>query len=175
MTPQDLYDTLAALPDDAPLVFQTGDGAIGAGYHVTEFKLAEIASIDCGGRLANWSEAALQLLDGTGRDHMTVGKFSKILHQSIARLPGLGDTHLHVEFAHANNGLQIFQISVPELMEGVVAVHLSPNRAHCKPALEAAATRSEAKVGAIAGLTSVPNPAAGCCGAGPASASSCCQ
>ena len=155
MTPLSLLNTLKKLPADLPLIFQTADGAIGAGYHVTEFKLAEVDSIDCGGRLASWTEAALQLLDGRGDHHMKVGKFNGILEQSIARLDGLGESPLQVEFAHENNGMRIYDLSAPELSGGAVAIRLSDVRAHCKPALEHA----------FKAQTS------GCCGA---SASACC-
>lgn len=136
MTPLSLLDGLKKLPADLPLVFETGDGAIGAGYHVTEFKLAAVDSIDCGGRLASWTEAALQLLDGDGGTHMKVGKFNTILAQSIASLNGLGESPLQVEFAHENRGMRIYDLSPPELGEGAVAIRLSDVRAHCKPALE---------------------------------------
>ncbi|WP_422383788.1 DUF6428 family protein [Roseibium album] len=156
MTPQMLLETLQTLPADLPLVFQTAEGDVGDGYHVTEFKLAQVNSIDCGGRLRSWREAALQLLDGHGGGHMNVGKFSSILGQSITRVTGLGESPLHVEFAHENRGMRIYEISRPRLHEGQVGVDLNEIRAHCKPALEHAATAETA----------------GCCGS--ASASSCC-
>ncbi len=136
MTPLSLLDGLQKLPADLPLIFETGDGAIGEGYHVTEFKLSAVDSIDCGGRFASWNEAALQLLDGRGGSHMKVGKFAGILKQSIASLKGLGESPLQVEFAHENRGMRIYDLSTPELSEGAVAVRLSEVRAHCKPALE---------------------------------------
>ncbi len=157
MTPATLLNTLKALPKDAPLVFQTAHGAIGSGYHVTEYKLASVSSIDCGGRLSNWTEAALQLLDGVGGEYMTAGKFNAILAQSISKVNGLADTPLHVEFAHQNEGLRIYQIETPELIEGVISFPLSEDRAHCKPALE---TIAHAKV-------------SGCCGS--SAAASCCN
>ena len=156
MTPLSLLHGLQKMPADLPLIFQTGDGSIGAGYHVTEFKLAEVGSIDCGGRLASWTEAALQLLDGHGGSHMKVGKFNGILEQSIARLKGLGDCPLQVEFAHENKGMRIYDLSVPELNGETVAIRLSDVRAHCKPALE---HLSGAETGACCGSS-----ASGCCG-----------
>ena len=161
MLPDILLETLKALPSEAPLIFRTEDGPIGAGYHVTEYKLAQVTGIDCGGRIANWTEAALQLLDGEGKDHMTVGKFGAILKQSISRVSGLGTAPLHAEFAHANRGKAIFQIETPEFTEGTVTIDLSEDRAHCKPALEAINLGTSAA----------------CCGSGSAegSGSSCCQ
>lgn len=156
MTPQSLLDGLQKMPADLPLVFQTGEGTIGAGYHVTEFKVAKVGSIDCGGRLASWTEAALQLLDGQGGSHMKVGKFNNILEQSIARLTGLGESPLQVEFAHKNQGMRIYDLAAPELSGRAVAVRLRDVRAHCKPALEHVAATDKS----------------GCCGS---SASGCCS
>lgn len=136
MTPLSLLNALRKMPADLPLVFRTGAGAIGEGYHVTELKLADVNSIDCGGRLASWTEAALQLLDGRGGNHMKLGKFNAILEQSIARVNGLGESPLQVEFAHENRGMRIYELAVPVLDDGVVSIRLSEVRANCKPALE---------------------------------------
>ncbi len=169
MTLNELLETLTALPAEAPLVFRTGEGSIGEGYHVTEFKHAQVTGIDCGGRVAVWEEAALQLLDGKGGSHMPVGKFASILRQSIARIRDLGDCRMQVEFAHGNLGLRVFQPSLPELRNGVVDLHLSEGRAHCKPAME----RVAEKTGIASGAASASVAGSGCCGASAGSA--CCQ
>lgn len=136
MTPDDLLALTRALPGDAPLEFTTEGGTIGPGYHVTELKMAQIVSVDCGARKSAWTEATLQLLDGEGGAHMTVGKFSKILAQSARHLDGLGSSPLRVEFAHGNVGMQIFEPTEPKLEDGIVTLGLRPVRAHCKPAIE---------------------------------------
>ncbi|WP_428644244.1 DUF6428 family protein [Roseibium sp.] len=172
MTPNQLLETLSAMPAEAPLVFATQEGAIGAGYHVTELKHAQVTSIDCGGRVAIWQEVALQLLDGEGRDHMPVGKFAAIVRQSIAKIRDLADCRMHVEFAHGNQGLRIFQLARPELSDGAVGLQLSEGRAHCKPAMEKAAEKPAIGDAAVA-ATAATATGAGCCGAPAGSA--CCQ
>jgi len=150
MTLNDLLEFLDALPQEAPLVFNTDAGPIGDGYHVTELKLLRVDSIDCGARRSNWVESVLQLLDGEGGGHMSVGKFSAIARQSSRHLGGLADHDLQVEFAPRNKGLRVFQPMIPELLDGTVSLPLKEGRAHCKPALER-----------------VSNPGkAGCCGGG---------
>ena len=136
MTPETLLAHLESLPADAPLIFRTDDGPIQGGYHVTELKHARISSIDCGARQAQWDEAALQLLDGMGGDHMTVGKFAAILAQSIRHVAGLGPAPLTVEFGHGNRVKQVFHPGAPRLEVGVVVVPLDGSRAVCKPAQE---------------------------------------
>ena len=154
----DLIDDLSGLPDEAALVFESSGGPIAGGYHVTELKHATVTSIDCGTRVAEWTEAALQLLDGNGGEFMTVGTFRTILARSVGSVAGLGDAPLHVEFAPGNAGMRIWQLSAPELRDSRVTIELSEDRAHCKPALETRALGSAA-----------PN----CCSTGPA-AGSCC-
>ena len=157
MTPGTLLEILLAMPSDAPLVFKTEQGEIGGGYHVTEWKLSHINSIDCGARRTNWTESSLQLLDGEGDNHMTVGKFRVILNQSVAQISGLASATMHVEFAHRNEEKRIYQIETPELANGAVIAHLYNTRARCKPAQEAALQGTDP----------------GCCRGG--TVSSCCQ
>ena len=137
MTIDDLTAALAALPADAPAVFATDEGPIGEGYHVTELKLARIDSIDCGGRMDGWTEAMLQLLDGAGRTHMSVGKLQGILDQSRRRIEGLGDAPLRVEFAPGNDGLCIYGAPAVAMTGGRAVLRLMPDRAACKLAAEA--------------------------------------
>lgn len=148
MTPTDFAHHMQEMPAEAALIFETDSAAIAPGYHVTEWKLAQIDSIDCGARQSRWSEARLQLLDGygTGR-HMSVGRFRDILAKSIAALPQLGDSPFTVEFAPGNAGLRVFDAHPPVQTAGQVHVRLTPVSAACKPMLDAA-----------------PIAAAACCG-----------
>tara|TARA_R110002049_G_scaffold10127_9_gene50624 strand:+ start:1990 stop:2469 length:480 start_codon:yes stop_codon:yes gene_type:complete len=129
-----LLETLSAAPADLPLIFETSDGAIGAGYHVTEFKHAQITGIDCGARLSNWSEATLQLLDGAGRAHMRLSTFTNILRQSIAQVPGLGTAPIRVEFAPGNAGMRSYDMQAPDVSGDRAVIRLREARAICKPA-----------------------------------------
>ncbi len=150
MTLEAFLTLLASVPQDVPLVFETDDGVIGDGYHVTEFKLARITGIDCGARQAQWSEATLQLLDGAGGGHMAAGKFAAIARQSIDRIPDLATVPLQVEFAHGNRGMRIHDLSRPEVRGDAVRVRLGEKRSICKPVMEAPVQRQ----------------GAGCCGGG---------
>lgn len=150
-----LNDVIAALsdaPDTSPLVFTTAEGEVGAGYHVTELKLAQITGIDCAARVSKWTEASLQLLDGApldseeGRAHMPLGKFLGILRQSEWKVPGLGDAPLKVEFAHGNEGLRTFELGKPEITDDRVVIRLQGSHAVCKPAFAWAGVRGLAKV-----------------------------
>ena len=156
MTPQGLLDRLAGFPAGAPVSFETADGPAGPGYHVTELKLSRVESIDCGARVSEWAEAALQVLDGEVGTPMTVGKLGGILAQSVRRVDGLGPAPLRVEFAHGNRGLRIWDLAGPELVGERVVLRLSEGGALCKPAAEMAAAGAACCTGG--------RGAAACCG-----------
>lgn len=137
MTLNEMMEELKNMPSEAALVFVSDAGDIGAGFHVTELKHAEVTGIDCGAQISTWREASLQLLDGSGRSHMKVGKFAGILRQSLKRLVPLADVPLHVEFAPQNNGLRKYHVSQPTMSNNRVVIALSDDRAFCKPAQKA--------------------------------------
>lgn len=163
-----LAEVLETHAPDAPLIFATTEGEIGAGYHVTELKRAEIESIDCGGRVDRWRETHLQLLDGAGEAPMPVGRFLAIARQSVAAIDGLGAAPLRVEFAPANAGLRLHRIAGVEAKAGRVRVALAEERALCKPAAEAGAAcgGGAARVSGSGGCCAPSKKAetkAGCC------------
>ncbi|MEM8958880.1 MAG: DUF6428 family protein [Pseudomonadota bacterium] len=154
MTLEEMLRALENMPGDAPVLFETEAGPIARGYHVTELKRAAITSIDCGGRVASWDEAALQLLDGPQdsetEGHMAAGKLCAILRRCLAGLPGLGPAPLSVEFAPGNAGLRLYEPGLPEHVAGAVRIELTERRALCKPAAElecCAPQRQAARVG----------------------------
>lgn len=132
-----LLRNLKTAPAQAAIVFTSDAGDIGCGYHVTEFKLSRVTGIDCGGRVNEWQEAAVQLLDGNGGNHMAVSKFTGILEQSIVRVEGLGAAQVHVELSPNNMGLRIYNLQAPEIKGDRVLVRLQAAGAMCKPTLEA--------------------------------------
>lgn len=135
MTLRALDTNLSAFPDQTKVIFETDSGRIGGGYHLTELKLAQVTSIDCGGQMDSWTEASLQLLDGPIGDHMTAAKFRAIISHSLDRIAGLGDVSLSVEFAPQNAGLRLYEIADVQDSDGAAIVALREKTALCKPAL----------------------------------------
>ena len=115
-------------------VFKTSQGEIGGGFHVTELKLAAIQSIDCGGRMADWTETHLQLLDGQSGRHMSLQKFKSIANHSAKKLPGLADAPVYVEYAPGNDGLPRYTIGAVMAEPNRVVILLHEDGAKCKPA-----------------------------------------
>ena len=130
----ELVSQLQAVDPALPLIFETKQGAIGAGYHVTELRHAHAKGIDCGGNIQTWQEARLQLMDGYGGEYMSVGKFSGIVRKSLAAVPELKQADLLVEFGHSNAELSLLALQEPVLQDDAVIVPLGDARAVCKPA-----------------------------------------
>jgi len=153
---------------ETPLVFNTDVGTIGAGYHVTELKQADITSIDCGRQVTRWQEAVLQLLDGKAGEHMCVGKFVQIMRQSQTALEGLDNLPFAIEFAHENHGLRRYVPGAVGAGNDAVTVQLRDDVAACKPAKRpsAAFVTSCCGVGDIPNVPTIPEGTTGCCGLG---------
>lgn len=134
MTFATLLSSLKTLDATADLIFEVDDRVIGAGYHVTEIRHSTSTGIDCGGNVETWQEARLQLLDGPGTTHMSVGKFSYILEKSLSKLPKLSEVPLLVEFSPDNFGLKLMALDEPLMKDGQVSLRLQDTRAICKPA-----------------------------------------
>ena len=133
-TLSDLQDELRLQDPSAPLVFETDEGEISAGYHVTELRHYASTGINCGGNIDTWPEARIQLLDGLGSGHMNVGKFNAIVEKSLSAVPALRTAPLMVEFGHNNAGLKVMTLEKPEVLQGRVMLKLNETRAVCKPA-----------------------------------------
>ena len=144
-----LLNALESEAADVAAVFTTKSGEIGEGYHVTELKLADIQSIDCAGRIDNWQETQLQLLDGNSGNHISVKKFSGIVRASISKIPELADAPLSVEFSPNNEGLQRYEIERVSAESGRVLIELSQGKATCKPAA-VTISKPEVKTGCCA-------------------------
>ncbi|WP_299741157.1 DUF6428 family protein [uncultured Roseobacter sp.] len=128
-----------------PLVFETKEGEISPGYHVTELRHSSSRGIDCGGNIEAWQEAKLQLLEGLGATHMSVGKFNSIVSKSLSAMPELKHVSLKVEFGHDNKDLRLMSLSSPEHRGNHVVIRLGSIRAVCKPT--ETARREEGRIG----------------------------
>lgn len=171
MTFATLLSSLKTFDGAAALTFEVDDRIIGAGYHVTELRHSLSTGIDCGGNVETWQEARLQLLDGSGETHMSLGKFRAIVEKSLDRLPELADVPLLVEFSPDNRGLKLMALDAPLMKDGRICVRLRDSRALCKPAQK---NRSlDVSTNACCG---VPSAASACCGSDTSAvaASACC-
>ncbi|MGR3341889.1 MAG: DUF6428 family protein [Paracoccaceae bacterium] len=133
-TLNEIISELEMANPDGATVFSTSEGEISGGYHITELKLASIQGIDCGGRMADWTETHLQLLDGQSGRHMSVQKLKSIANHSAKKLPGLADAPIYVEYAPGNDGLRRYLITSIMSESERVVISLREDGAKCKPA-----------------------------------------
>lgn len=131
-----LTDILTALSDaipEAQLIFTADGQAIHAGYHVTEFQVAQIRSMTCGGKTDAWDEARVQIMDGYGsQDPMRVDRFLHIAKLVQQRFPEMAALPLSVAFAPKNRGLSIYQPGSLQVEGATVTLPLISDQAQCK-------------------------------------------
>ena len=136
---------LRALGDAEAPVRVTIDGApLGAGFHVTEVRRADIAALDCGRGERRWREAVVEVLDGPEDARpMAPGTLAGLARESVRRLPGVGEAPLAFEVQRG---------AAPRVRAGAAVLRVAP----------------EAKTLALYGEGAVCRPAArrgdpGCC------------
>ena len=121
---------------EKPLVFDLDGHRIRAGYHVTEVKAAQFASLDCGANPEQWHETIIQLWDVPDTEnepHMTVSKFLAIYKQVTRRVPVDGAARLTFECGDLTSPAVQYTAEGLTTDGAEVLVRLEPIRATCKP------------------------------------------
>jgi hypothetical protein len=156
----EMLDELSRHPAQ-PLVFSYAGRSVQPGYHVTEVKAGQFASLDCGANPESWNEIFVQLLDVNdgGRTHMPAGKFAAIIRKVAERVPLDPRARLTFEISDGIEPMQLHRASLPVAVDGAIRVLLSPRPATCKPRELAFEEQSRSE-------------AAGCCGS---RSEPCCQ
>ena len=121
--------------DGKSLVFLYGGRKIAPGYHVTEVKAAQFASLDCGANPESWRETIIQLWDveEPGRTYMPVGKFLAIMRKVTDEVPFDEATRLTFEVSDSKSPMRIFGLDEISTDAATVRVSLKPRPASCKP------------------------------------------
>ncbi|MCG6150425.1 DUF6428 family protein [Leptospira bandrabouensis] len=114
------FQTNLELYPELHLNFEYGENqTILPNYHITEFKLAKIQSVDCGGKSDSWTEMILQVLEPTiekDTESMTLSKVNSIVKKvtNVMEIPS--NAILRVEFG--NEQLAMRQYFVSEMVPG---------------------------------------------------------
>lgn len=93
-------EQLKSAPENE-LVFQFGEKEIRKDYHITEVLRNSVTAIDCGGKLDEWEETVIQLVETSGRDgerFMTNSKAFGILTQSFQKIEFDHNSKIILEF-----------------------------------------------------------------------------
>ena len=159
--------SVLAANEDSPLVFSFEGQTIHPGYHVTEIQHAGVNALDCGSGKDQWEEITVQLMDGSALfkgEHMSCGKFIRIISKAIESLSYDENTLTFIEFAPNNVGLRKLVIDSVETSEEQVLVHLSSPTAMCKPYQRAMAGKpATADKSSCCDTTQAKQSAATCC------------
>ncbi len=130
----DLLKRISATPD-LPLVFTYANQEIRPGYHVTEVKAGAFSALDCGANAEAWSEIFVQLWDinEDGRSHMTARKFSAIVRKVSEHVKLNGAAKLTFEVSDGVRPMELYCATLPQVVDEMLRVELSPRPASCKP------------------------------------------
>ncbi len=130
------FKNLLGAHPDKHLEFRYADNSlVDASYHITEIKLAPITSVDCGGKMNQWTEVIVQLWEPSGKSEtraMTVSKALSIVDVVEKVLPLDPTAIVKIEFG--NSEFDTRQMYPGQLIESndSVTVNLMPDFTQCK-------------------------------------------
>ncbi|MDZ4725993.1 MAG: DUF6428 family protein [Leptospira sp.] len=120
------------------LRFEYGDKIlIASDYHITEFKLANIQSIDCGGNIDSWSEMILQVLEpgvNFEKEAMEIQKLLSIIDKVNSKMDIPNDCLLRIEFGNKDIPMSQYFVNSIGITNSSLIVHLEEGAPECKAA-----------------------------------------
>lgn len=159
-----LIEALGRSPD-RELVFEFEGGRIRRDYHITEVVSAAVQAIDCGGKVDQWSENVLQLIEPRHEDgerYMEGRKALSILLKSAEKIFLSSEARFVLEYKpEGSSAAQRYVVSEIVEQEGQLIIRS-----------EGATTQCKAKA-----RSGVPGGKGACCGpstGGDSSGSACC-
>lgn len=104
-------------------------------YHITEFKLANIQSVDCGGKSDSWSEIILQVLEPKvekDTESMTLGKVNSILKKVTTSMDIPEEATLRIEFGNETSAMRQYFVSEMRPKDSSFLIQLKDGKTECK-------------------------------------------
>ncbi|TGL15688.1 DUF6428 family protein [Leptospira meyeri] len=135
LTWKDFQTTLDLYPE-LHLNFQYGENqTIFPNYHITEFKLANITSVDCGGKSDFWTEIILQVLEPKieeDTESLTLSKINSIIKKitNVMEIPS--NAILRIEFGNQKSAMRQYFVSEMIPMENSLLIQLQDGKTECK-------------------------------------------
>ncbi|TGM05429.1 hypothetical protein EHQ79_05380 [Leptospira jelokensis] len=111
------------------------DQTIFPNFHITEFKLATIEAVDCGGNLDSWKEIILQVLepkDKVKNDRFYLGKIENIYSKVAKAITIPDDAILRIEFGNQTTAMRQFFVSETQIDGSAYVMHLKDGATECK-------------------------------------------
>lgn len=130
---------------DFALVFEPYAGVnVPAGYHITEVMNVHVDSVDCGGRMSQFSRTVVQLINGTPTNDggfMTAAKAAKIFERVNQKNPLLTNEEIFFEWGDKDYRTSTYAVEEIVVEGGSIFVRMHVPATQCKPAVEAALQR----------------------------------
>ncbi|XDD45901.1 DUF6428 family protein [Leptospira sp. WS39.C2] len=104
-------------------------------YHITEFKLATIEAVDCGGNFDTWKEIILQVLEPNTKaesDAMSIKKINSIVSKVSNLIIVPENAILRVEFGNTSSAMRQYFISNIKIEASELVVYLADGKTECK-------------------------------------------
>lgn len=111
------------------------DKRVRGGYHLTEIKLAPITSVDCGGKVNNWTEVILQLWESSDTNDTVAMPAQKalsiiaIVEQSITIDP---TAIVKIEYGNDHFAMRQMQPADIDFTENDINISLVSGQTECK-------------------------------------------
>ncbi|XDD53695.1 DUF6428 family protein [Leptospira sp. WS4.C2] len=130
------FKTNLGLYPELHLKFEYGKNqTIFPNYHITEFKLANIQSVDCGGKSDSWSEIILQVLEPKvekDTESMTLAKVNSILKKVTTSMNIPEEATLRIEFGNEDTAMRQYFVSEMKPIENSLLIQLKDGKTECK-------------------------------------------
>ncbi|PJZ43980.1 DUF6428 family protein [Leptospira brenneri] len=130
------FKTNLDLYPELQLEFEYGKNqTIFPNYHITEFKLANIQSVDCGGKSDSWFDIILQVLEPKTKENtkfMTLGKVNSILKKVSTSMLIPDDARLRIEFGNDNIAMRQYFVSEMQPKNHAFRIQLADGKTECK-------------------------------------------
>ncbi|GBF44009.1 hypothetical protein LPTSP2_33120 [Leptospira ellinghausenii] len=104
-------------------------------YHITEFKLATIESVDCGGNYDTWKEIILQVLEPNEKietGSMDLKKVNSIFTKVSTRILIPDDAILRIEFGNSKSAMRQYFVSNLQIVGTELVMELVDGKTECK-------------------------------------------
>ncbi|TGL05074.1 DUF6428 family protein [Leptospira levettii] len=104
-------------------------------YHITEFKLATIESVDCGGKYDTWKEIILQVLEPKEKVETELMNLKKVnsIFTKVSNLISIpDDAILRIEFGNSKSVMRQYFVFNLQIVGSELVMELVDGQTECK-------------------------------------------
>lgn len=119
---------------DKLLALDCPDRAVNVNFHVTEIKLADITSLDCGNRSTRWQEIIVQIMDmaDSADEPLTIRKVTAIFEKSLQGRAIDADAKYTIELSDGSDAIRLYDVIGSRTAADAFHLVLAPRTSVCK-------------------------------------------